>query len=225
MIWGYQEFERDGHKYTRLRWFDGNKVGKGFTAFTPAKDGTVVPLAGGGAARIYRNGDRDYLPGPGNITIHGQERLNAAAGHFDGYFPFGKQIREAALGGPGGVDEDSPEYKNANKIGNGVMTGLLLVTVGGEVEEAGSAVKEAVELAEEVASKGLRNTAAQDAVIQLAKQAKRTGGVTEEEAQTLLNWAREYGVKPARNDIGTDHWVGGDHIHVGPVNHIPVKPN
>jgi len=28
MIWGYQEFERDGHKYTRLRWFDGNKVGK-----------------------------------------------------------------------------------------------------------------------------------------------------------------------------------------------------
>ena len=26
-----------------------------------------------------------------------------------------------------------------------------------------------------------------------------------------------------RKDIGTTHWVKGDHIHVGPVNHIPVR--
>ncbi len=72
-------------------------------------------------------------------------------------------------------------------------------------------------------SKGLRFGPDQDAVIQLAKQAKRTGGVTEEEAKTLLDWAKEYGVKPAQNHIGSDHWVGGDHIRVGPINHIPVK--
>jgi RHS repeat-associated protein len=62
----------------------------------------------------------------------------------------------------------------------------------------------------------------QDALIQLAKDAQRRGGVNQQDAQTLLDWANEYGVK-GRNDIGTNHWVGGDHIHIGPVNHLPVK--
>jgi hypothetical protein len=60
----------------------------------------------------------------------------------------------------------------------------------------------------------------QRALVELAKDAQRTG-VTPSEAKTLLEWAEEYGVR-GRNDIGTDHWVGGDHIHLGPVSHIPV---
>lgn len=62
----------------------------------------------------------------------------------------------------------------------------------------------------------------QDALIQLAKDAQRRGGVNQQDAQTLLDWANEYGLRN-RNDIGTNHWVGGDHIHIGPVNHLPVK--
>jgi hypothetical protein len=62
----------------------------------------------------------------------------------------------------------------------------------------------------------------QDALIQLAKDAQRRGGVNQRDAQTLLDWANEYGLRN-RNDIGTNHWVGGDHIHIGPVNHLPVK--
>lgn len=62
----------------------------------------------------------------------------------------------------------------------------------------------------------------QDALIQLAKEARRKG-VTTSEAQTLLEWAVEYGVKPALNHINTTHWVGGPHIRVGPVNHIRVR--
>jgi hypothetical protein len=63
----------------------------------------------------------------------------------------------------------------------------------------------------------------QSALIELAKEAQRTG-VDREGAQTLLNWAAEYKLIPALDHIGTWHWVGGDHIRVGPVNHIPVGP-
>jgi len=61
----------------------------------------------------------------------------------------------------------------------------------------------------------------QAALVDLAKTAERTG-IDRATADTLMDWAKEYGL-PARNDIGTSHWVGGDHIHIGPVNHIPVK--
>ncbi|MEK7449365.1 MAG: RHS repeat-associated core domain-containing protein, partial [Planctomycetota bacterium] len=67
-----------------------------------------------------------------------------------------------------------------------------------------------------------RFTPDQDALIQLAKEVERRG-VTKEEASTLLEWAEEYGVKPALDHIGTTHWSGGPHIRIGPVSHIPIR--
>ena len=61
----------------------------------------------------------------------------------------------------------------------------------------------------------------QQALIDLAKQAERTG-INEAEADTLLEWAEEYGVPPRANDMRTDHWVSGGDIGIGPVNHMPV---
>ncbi len=69
---------------------------------------------------------------------------------------------------------------------------------------------------------GTPNTRDQSALLQLSKEAQRSG-VSQSEAQQLLKWAKEYGVQPAHNHVGTDHWIGGDHIRVGPVNHIPVR--
>ena len=34
LIWGYQDFEENGKKKKRFQWFDGDKVGEGFTAYT-----------------------------------------------------------------------------------------------------------------------------------------------------------------------------------------------
>jgi RHS repeat-associated protein len=178
MIWGTQDFEQDGHKYRRYVWFEGKKVGKGFTAFTPAKDGTVIGLKDGTAARIYGNGNREYIGAPAKITISGQENLNAAAGMFDGSIPLGRQIREAALGGPGGVDTDSAEYNNASTISEGVMQGSLFFA-GGPLEGVGKEGAEgAAKLIEEAASKGARFGPDQDALIQLAKEAKAYRGNT-----------------------------------------------
>jgi RHS repeat-associated protein len=64
----------------------------------------------------------------------------------------------------------------------------------------------------------------QEALIDIAKEGGKTG-VTDEEADTLLQWGQEYGNGRWKNQDhrGTDHWVGGDHIHTGGVGHIPVR--
>jgi hypothetical protein len=68
-------------------------------------------------------------------------------------------------------------------------------------------------------------TADQDALIQLAKEAKKTGGVTDGEARTLRQWADEYGVDARGPETHKNRPQGQNpHIHVGPVDHIPVKP-
>jgi RHS repeat-associated protein len=69
------------------------------------------------------------------------------------------------------------------------------------------------------------NTADQDAAIQLAKEAKRKGGLSPAEAEALLDLAKEAGVEPVRGpETHPDRPQGKDpHIHVGPVDHIPVK--
>ena len=61
-----------------------------------------------------------------------------------------------------------------------------------------------------------------NALIQLAKDARRYG-ISPQDAEILLQWAKEYNINPALDHIGTTHWVGGDHIRIGPINHIPVK--
>jgi len=62
----------------------------------------------------------------------------------------------------------------------------------------------------------------QASLIELAKDAKRTG-ISSEDADTLLQWSNEYNIIPTLDHRGTTHWAGGDHIRIGPINHIPVN--
>ena len=57
----------------------------------------------------------------------------------------------------------------------------------------------------------------------MSKEAGKKG-VSNADADTLLDWAKEYDFPNARDDRGKDHWKardGIDHIHLGP-EHIPV---
>ena len=67
-------------------------------------------------------------------------------------------------------------------------------------------------------------TADQDALLQLAKEARKLGGVSEDAANTLLEWAKELGL---RTSEGIEMHPGRNfnipHIRIGPVNHIPVR--
>jgi RHS repeat-associated protein len=145
LIWGYQDFEQNGEKLRRYRWFEGNKVGKGFTKFTPAKEGSLITLADGGAARLFRSGIANVYPGPPKITISGQGNVNAAAGAFDGFVPFGKQIRDA-VGLSGAVDTNSPEYNNAASITSIAQMAAGVLTGAGGVRAAGSLGDETITL-------------------------------------------------------------------------------
>ncbi|MCW2753493.1 MAG: hypothetical protein JWQ32_904, partial [Marmoricola sp.] len=73
---------------------------------------------------------------------------------------------------------------------------------------------------------GSRFTDDQQALIQLAKDAKRRGGLTMDEADALANWADELGlpghgpaVHPGRPGFGGTTL----HINIGPIKHIPVQ--
>jgi hypothetical protein len=69
-----------------------------------------------------------------------------------------------------------------------------------------------------------RHTPDQEALVDLAKEAKNKGGVSEEEAKTLVDWGKEVGFPGSRGPEVHDGRPFGQkpHIHVGPVNHIPV---
>jgi hypothetical protein len=62
------------------------------------------------------------------------------------------------------------------------------------------------------------------ALIDLAKQAKRTG-VSPEDAKTLGRWANEYGVSFRNHARGHPRRGFGQnpHIHVGSQDHIPIR--
>ncbi len=48
--------------------------------------------------------------------------------------------------------------------------------------------------------------------------------LSDEDADTVLDWADELGIDGARDDRGKDHWEGGEHIHVpgSGLGHIPT---
>jgi hypothetical protein len=78
---------------------------------------------------------------------------------------------------------------------------------------------------------GKRHTPDQEAAVDLAKDAQRRGGITKENPETLVKWGKEVGFDgihgpdshgpETHDDRDSDL---GEHIHVGPINHIPVLP-
>ena len=71
---------------------------------------------------------------------------------------------------------------------------------------------------------GKKNSPNQDAVIQLAKEKRK--GITMGDAQILVEWAKEYNIfGNPRIDMGHDKGSAISrfpHLHIGPVNHIPI---
>ena len=61
------------------------------------------------------------------------------------------------------------------------------------------------------------------ALIKLSKQVRRSG-VSREDAQTLLEWAREYNVPAHGPEQHLNRNFKDWHIHIGPVDHIIITP-
>ena len=71
--------------------------------------------------------------------------------------------------------------------------------------------------------KGLKFTDNQSALIDLAKDAKKRGGITIEESKILKEWSKEYNVKFRGPEVHPKRKFNIPHIHLGPVDHIPIK--
>jgi RHS repeat-associated protein len=149
--WGYATWQDDGHTVEEYRYFDG-KIGKhgrvfkgngrtysavralskgGSSLEIHADDGSLVRIRNSGMVREVVG---RWAPTPmGNQS---QENLNASAGVFDGSVPFGRELREGLLGN-GGVDTDSPEYRNSTIITAGVVIIPGLLDGEGEAEAIG----------------------------------------------------------------------------------------
>jgi RHS repeat-associated protein len=72
---------------------------------------------------------------------------------------------------------------------------------------------------------GKRFTPDQQALVELAKEAKKLGGMTETEVQIMRKWGNEYDVLVRGPESHPGRGFGSEpHVHVGPVNHIPIIP-
>jgi RHS repeat-associated protein len=70
----------------------------------------------------------------------------------------------------------------------------------------------------------LRHTPDQEALNGLAKEAKNKGGITPEDAETLVDWGDEVNLPVRGPEIHPGRVYGAEpHIHVGSVDHIPVN--
>ncbi len=70
-----------------------------------------------------------------------------------------------------------------------------------------------------------RNTPDQDALIQLAKEAKKSGGATYEDAEILIEWAKEYDVPYHEIEVHLNRPGAASnipHFHIGKTGHIPI---
>jgi uncharacterized protein RhaS with RHS repeats len=77
--------------------------------------------------------------------------------------------------------------------------------------------------AKKVSDKALKYGDDAAALVDLAKQAKRTG-VNTENAETLLEWSREYRLPALDHTSPPLHWDNTPHIRIGQINHIEVNP-
>ena len=101
----------------------------------------------------------------------------------------------------------------------GIGTDLALYLLGATGAGAAAATAGAKQAA------GQRFSSQQQAVVDLAQRAQQVGGVSRDEAATLIQWAREYGVRyhePMVHIARTGFGGLVEHITIGPVRHIPV---
>jgi hypothetical protein len=133
------------------------------------------------------------------------------------------------MGGLGGLQTGLDVAGVIDQTGTADLINAALYALQGQFGYAGISLAGAIPIIGDLGkvgkygSKALRYSDDAAALVDLAKQAKRTG-VDAEDAKTLLKWADEYKVKPARGpEIHPKRNFQDEHIHVGPVDHIIIK--
>lgn len=94
-------------------------------------------------------------------------------------------------------------------IGGAIIPGLTGLGLGVRIEK--------------VAENEGKFKAEQDALIQMAKEAKRKGSVSADDAKAFGDLAKETNIPFRGPETHPSRNFTDPHVHVGPVDHIPVK--
>ena len=71
--------------------------------------------------------------------------------------------------------------------------------------------------------KAIQFTKDQQALVELAKEVQKRGGVTMDEAKILKEWSKEFNLPFRSPEIHPNRNFNIPHIHIGPINHLPIK--
>ena len=103
-------------------------------------------------------------------------------------------------------------YVLRGRWGDAAISGMGILPYVGDLGKVGR-----------LSGKAVRYTIDQQALIDLAKQAKKYGGVTMDEAKILREWSQEYDVVFRGPEVHPNRNFNVPHLHIGPVNHIKIK--
>lgn len=123
----------------------------------------------------------------------------------------------------------STNFYRGGGLGNHGGWGNVSDDVANASDDFANAADDAAGAADDVAGASgndKRYTPDQQAVIDLAKEAKANGGVTLDDTNTLLDWAYEYGVPAHGPEIHPSRTGKASnilHFHIGRTGHIPIK--
>ncbi len=112
--------------------------------------------------------------------------------------------------------------------GSGSNAGSASDDAAGASDDAANAADDMAGASDDAAGAGSndkRYTQDQQTLIDLAKEAKAKGGVTLDDANTLLGWANEYGVPAHGPEIHPSRPGAASntlHFHIGKTNHIQI---
>ena len=193
---------------------------------------------GQGSARAYvaTNGALDYATftyGPwGKSTPSGSPNVGYQGTWIDpnsGFYLMGNRFYDTGTGqfitpDPANTLVNQPYgFAGFNGTLTKAVTTLSPLSLGDPTQAYNFAQDDPLNLTD-VSGEGVPFTPDQDALVQLAKVAKNTG-VSEADAETLLNWGQEYGMGCRGPEQHSSRGFGSsNHIHISPVNHIPVNP-
>lgn len=113
----------------------------------------------------------------------------------------------------------------SRNIGSATFFIETALYTGGQIAANRAALRALIADEAGAASFGARFSSDQSALIQLAKEAKRLGGLSPDDARVLLQWADELGLRShGIMTHGGRAGFGGTvpHININPVRHIPI---
>lgn len=226
---GFAEIRADMERHRKA--FADNKKGDGeghhskYLGYIELKNGVILDCYGHEATpyemmqiSMYNMANRSVPKGSGLLAFAGDGKGDKKGGLNNGTILDGIQTGLDVVGLIPGFGE----------IADGVNA--LIYTGRGDYVNAGLSTAAMIPLAGwaatggKLGNKALRFTKDQEALIDLAKEAQKRGGVTIDEAKILKDWSKEYNLPFRGPEIHPNRNFNSPHIHIGPVNHLRIKP-